>query len=138
MEFHLYVTCCFSLAILNILSLCLVFISLISMCLCMFLLGFILYGTLCLLDLIDSFLFHVGEIFNCHLFKNFHITFLFLFFLCDPYNANVGVFDIVSEVSDTILSSFHSFYFFSGLQKLFPIFYLPEQLCVFLLQIFCS
>ena len=40
--------------------LCLVFVSLISMCLDVFLLGFILYGTLCLLDLIDYFLFHVG------------------------------------------------------------------------------
>ena len=46
----------------------------------MFLLGFNLYGTLCLLDLIDYFLFHVGEIFNYNLFKNFLIPFLFLFF----------------------------------------------------------
>ena len=46
MEFHLYVTCCFSLAAFNILSSCLVFVSLISMCLGRFLLGFILYGTL--------------------------------------------------------------------------------------------
>ena len=44
--FPLYVTCCFSLAAFNILSLCLVFVSLISMCLGIFLLGFILYGTL--------------------------------------------------------------------------------------------
>ena len=47
MEFPLYVTCCFSFAAFNILSLCLVFVSLISICLGMFLLGFILYGTLC-------------------------------------------------------------------------------------------
>ena len=47
MGFPLYVTCCFSLAVFNILSLCLVFVSLISMCLGMFLRGFILYGTLC-------------------------------------------------------------------------------------------
>ena len=47
MEFPLYVTCCFSLAALNVFSLCLVFVSLISMCLGRFLLGFILYGTLC-------------------------------------------------------------------------------------------
>ena len=46
MGFPLYVTCCFSLSCFNILSLCLVFVSLISMCLGMFLLGFILYGTL--------------------------------------------------------------------------------------------
>ena len=47
MGFPLYVTCCFSLAAFNILSLCLVFVSLFSMWLGMFLLGFILYGTLC-------------------------------------------------------------------------------------------
>ena len=47
MGFPLYVTCCFSLAAFNIHSLCLAFVSLISMCLGMFLLGFILYGTLC-------------------------------------------------------------------------------------------
>ena len=47
MGFPFYVTCCFSLAAFNILSLCLVFVSLMSMCLGMFLPGFILYGTLC-------------------------------------------------------------------------------------------
>ena len=47
MGFPLYVICCFSLAAFNILSLCLVFVSLFSMCLGVFLLGFILYGTLC-------------------------------------------------------------------------------------------
>ena len=46
MGFPLYVTC-FSLAAFSILYLCLVFISLFSMCLGMFFLGFILYGTLC-------------------------------------------------------------------------------------------
>ena len=55
MGFPLYVTRCFSLAAFNILSLCLVFVSLIIMCLWVFLLGFILYGTLCLLDLTISF-----------------------------------------------------------------------------------
>ena len=43
----LYITFCCSLAAFNILSLWLVFVSLISMCLGIFLLGFILYGTLC-------------------------------------------------------------------------------------------
>ena len=47
MVFSLYFTCCFPLAAFNILSLCLVFVSLISMCLGIFLLGFILYGILC-------------------------------------------------------------------------------------------
>ena len=47
MGFPLSVTCCFSLAALNILSLRSVFVSLISMCLGLFLLGFILYRNLC-------------------------------------------------------------------------------------------
>ena len=80
MGFLLYVACCFSVAAFNILSLCLVFVSLISMCLGVFLLRFILYRTLCLLDLSDYFLFRVGEIFNYNLFKVFLIPFLFLFF----------------------------------------------------------
>ena len=46
MGFPLYVTCCFSLAAFNILSLRLVFVSLIGMYVGVFLLGFILYGTL--------------------------------------------------------------------------------------------
>ena len=60
---------------------------------------------------LDYFLFHVGEIFNYDLCKNFLRLFLFLFFFWDPYNSNVDAFDIVSEVSGTILSSFHPFYF---------------------------
>ena len=46
MGFPLYITCCFSLVFL-ILSLSLLFVSLISTCLGVFLLGFILHGTLC-------------------------------------------------------------------------------------------
>ena len=42
-----YVICCFSLAAFNIFSLCFIFDSLINMCLGVFLLGFILYRTLC-------------------------------------------------------------------------------------------
>ena len=110
MGFPLYVTCWFSLAAFNILFLCLIFVSLINLCLGLFLPGFILYGTLHLLDLIDYLLFHVGEIFNYNLFKNFLKAFLFLFFW-DPYNSNAGAFDIVTEVSETVLSFFHSFYF---------------------------
>ena len=111
MGFPFYVTCCFSLAAFNILSLCLIFVSLISTCLSVFLLRFALYGTLCLLALIDYFLLHAGEIFNYNLFKIFLIPFLFLFFYWDTYNSNVNAFDIVPDISETILSSFHSFYF---------------------------
>ena len=68
------------------------------------------WDSLCLLDLIGYFLFHVGEILNYNLVKNFLIPFLFLLFFWDPYNSN-GAFDTVPEVSETVLSSFHSFYF---------------------------
>ena len=47
MGFPLYITCFLSLATFNILSSCLIFVSLISMCLGMFLPGFILYGAVC-------------------------------------------------------------------------------------------
>ena len=111
MGFLLYITyspCCFSLVAFNILSLCLVFVSFISMCLGIFLLGFILFG---ILYASWIFLFHVGDIFNYNLFRNFLIPFLFLLFFWDPFNSNFGAFDIIPEVSETILSSFHSFYF---------------------------
>ena len=47
MGFLLYVICLFSLIAFNILSLSLIFVSLITMCLGVFLLTFILPGTLC-------------------------------------------------------------------------------------------
>ena len=111
MGFPLYVTCCFSLAAFNILfcmfSLC-QFDQYVSWCVSPWVCP--VWDSLCLLGLIDYFRFHVGEIFNYNLFKNFLLHFLFLFFIC---NSNVGIFDIdiVPEVSETILSSFHSFYF---------------------------
>ena len=47
MGVSLAVICCFSVVAFNILSLFLIFVSLITMCLGVFLLGFILPGTLC-------------------------------------------------------------------------------------------
>ena len=46
MGIPLYVICCFSLAAFNICSLCLIFVNLINMCLGVFHLGLILFGTL--------------------------------------------------------------------------------------------
>ena len=120
MGFPLYVTCCLSLAAFNILSLCLVFVSLISVSWHVSPWVYPVWDSLCLLDLIDYFPFHVGEVFNYNLFKNFLIPFILLFFFWDPYNSNVGAFDIIPEVSETILSSFHSFLLYSVFQKLFP------------------
>ena len=109
MGIPLYVICCFSLAAFNIFSLYLIFESLINMCLGMFLLGFILYGTF--LDWVDYLFSHIREVFNYNLFKYFLSPFLFLFFFWDPYNSNVGAFNVVPEVSEPVLNSFHSFFF---------------------------
>ena len=68
--------------------------SFISMCLGMFLLGFILPGTLQFLDFCDCFLFHVREILSYYLFKYFLKPLLSLFFW-DIYNVNVGEFNVV-------------------------------------------
>ena len=46
MGIHLCVICCFSPAAFNIYSFCLIFVNLINMCLAVFCLGFILFGTL--------------------------------------------------------------------------------------------
>ena len=78
---------------------------------CVSLCTYPVWDSLHLLNLIDHFLFHVGEIFNYNLLKKFLISLLLLFFFWDPYHSNVGAFDIVPEVSETVLSSFHSFYF---------------------------
>ena len=104
MGFPLYVTFCFSLAAFNIPSLCLVFVSLISMCLGVFLLGFILYGTLhdSCIWLTNSFSM-LGKFSTVISSKFFSYHFLFF---CEPYIFNVGAFDIVPEVSETILPSF--------------------------------
>ena len=111
MGFPLFVTFCFSLAAFNILSLCLV--CQLDQYVAWHVSPWVypVWDSLCLLDLIDYFLFHAGIISNYNLFKKFLIPSLFLFFFGDPYNSNVCAFDIVPEVSETLLSSFHSFYF---------------------------
>ena len=108
----LCVICCFSLAAFNICSLCLIFVNLINMHLEVFCLGFILFGTLGLLDLGDYFLPHFKEVINYYLLKYFFMVFLFAFIFLDSYDSNVGAFNIVAEVSEIVLISFNSFFFF--------------------------
>ena len=76
----------------------------ITMCLGVFLLGFILPRTLCFLDLVDYFLSHVREVFSYYLFTYFLRSFLSLSSFWDPYNVNVDVFN-VPEVSSAKFSS---------------------------------
>ena len=133
MGIPLYVICCFSLAASNIFSLFLIFDSLINLCLGVSLWVYPVWYSLCFLDLIDYFLSHIREVFHYNLFKYFLRPFLFLFFFWDPYNSNVGVFNVVPEVSQ-----FFSFFFlYSAPWQLFPPFFLPAHLSVLLPQLFC-
>ena len=103
MGIPLCVICCFSLAAFNICSLCLIFVNLINMCLGVFHLGFILFGTLVFLDLGDYFIPHFREVFNYYLLKYFLMVFLFVFFFWDSYDSNIEAFNIVLEVSEIVL-----------------------------------
>ena len=100
----------FSLVVFNILSLSLTFASLITMCLSVFLLGFILPGTLCFPYLSDYFLSHVKEVFSNYPFKYFLRFFLSLFSLWDPYIVSVVLLNVVTKLFR--VSSFFSFFFF--------------------------
>ena len=137
MGFPLYVTCCFSLAAFNFLLLYLVFVSLISICLGVFLLGFNpLQDSLCLLDLVDYFLFHVGEIFNYNLFKIFLIPFLFLFLFWDPI-IRMLVHVILSQRSLRPSSVLFIVFTLFCSSEVISTFYLPAHRFILLLQVFC-
>ena len=100
----------FSLAAFNICSLCLIFVNLINMCLGVFCLGFILFGTLWVSwTWVIIFFSILGKFSTCYLLKYFCMTFLFVFFW-DSYESNTLVFDIVPNVSEVVLISFNSFF----------------------------
>ena len=70
------------------------------------------WGPLDFVDMGGYFLPHLMEVFNYYLLKYFLTAFLFVFFFWNSYDLNVGTFNIVSEVSEVVLISFHSFFFF--------------------------
>ena len=110
--FELFDPLCFSLAAFNICSLCLIFINLITMYLgCIlgcFILGLSFLGFPGLGWLLP---YPFGGVFNYYL-KHFLMAFLSVFFFWGSYDSNVGAFDIVPEVSEFVLISFISFFFF--------------------------
>ena len=110
MRIPLYIICCFSFAAFNTCFSCLIFVNLINMCLGVFHLGFILFGTLGFLDLGVYFLSHFRDVFIYYLLKYFLMAFLFVFFFWDSYDLNIGAFNIVPEVSEVVLISFNSFF----------------------------
>ena len=115
-------------------SLCLVFVSLISMCLGMFLLEFILYGTLCAswtwptisfsrLTKFSSII--SSKIFSYPVFSSSGIPIIWMLV---HWHCPRGLWDYPQFFSFLLL--------YSALQKLFPPFYLPAHWFVLLLQIF--
>ena len=83
------------------------------MCLGLFRLGFILFETVWVSwTWVAYFLPHFREVFNYYLLKYFLMAFLFVVSFWDSYDLNAGVFNIVSEVSEVVLISFNSFFFF--------------------------
>ena len=79
--------------------------------LCCFTLGLSYLGLSGFLDMGGYFLPHFKEVFNYYLLKYFLMAFLFVFFLWDSYDLNVGEFNIVPEVSEVVLISFNYFFF---------------------------
>ena len=75
------------------------------------------WDSLCFLGLDVFFLSQVREIISYYIFKYVLCPFLSLFSFWDPYKVNVNVFDVVPEVSYTVLISFFfsPFVFFSVL-----------------------
>ena len=89
----------------------LIFISLITVCLGMFFLRFILPGTCASWSWVTVSFTMLGmfQLFSLQIFPL--VLSLCLFLVGNPFNANVGAFYIVPEVSYTVLTSFHSFSF---------------------------
>ena len=112
MGIPLCVICCFSLAAFIICSLCLIFVNVINMSWGVLPWVYPVWDSLGFLDLGDYFLPYFREFFSYFLLKYFLMVFLFVCFLWDAYDLNVGAFNIVSEVSEIVLISFHSFFFF--------------------------
>ena len=107
MGIPLCVICCFSLAAFNICSVCLIFVNLINMCLGVFHLGFILFGTLWVSWIWMAISFPILGKFSTIISSS-----IFVFFFWDSYDLNVRAFNIIPEASEIVLVSFNSFFFF--------------------------
>ena len=134
MGIPLCVICCFSFAAFNICSLCLIFISLINICLGVFHLGFILFGTLWVSWTWLAIFFPIlgkfptiisSSIFSCPFFlsSSSGITMIQM----------LGCLTLSQGVSEIVLILF---ILFPSLLHLFPPFYLPPHLSSLMLQLF--
>ena len=128
--------CCFSFADFNICSLCLIFISLINMCLGVFHLGFILFGTLWVSWTWVAISFPILGTFSAIISSSiFSHPFFLLSFSGIPMIQMLGCLTLSQR--SLRLSSF-LFILFSSLLHLFPPFYLPPHLSSLMPQlIYC-
>ena len=87
------------------------------------------WDSLGFLGLGGYFLPHFREVFNYYLLKYFLMAFLFVFFW-DSYDLNVGSFNIVLKVSEVVLISFNSFFFFLSASFISYFMLLTLQYCI--------
>ena len=87
----------------NIFSLSLIFVYLINMGLIVLSLVYLVWDSLCFLNLSQCFPSHVREVSSYNLFKYFLRLFLSVSSFWNLSNVNVGVFYVVPEVSETFL-----------------------------------
>ena len=93
----LYVICCFSPVPFNVFYLYLVFVSLINMCLGVFLFGFILYGLSAFWTWLTISFPILGKFLTIISSNIFSSPFSFFSFFWYHYNSNVGAFYVVPE-----------------------------------------
>ena len=136
MGIPLCVICCFSLAVFNICSLGLIFVSLIIMCLCVCVSPWVypVWDSLGFLDLGGYFLPHFREVFD-YLYSNiFSCPFLLSSSSATPIIQVLGCFNLIVDVSETVLiyfysSFFHSVAFISTILSSRSLILLPQLLC---------
>ena len=109
---------------------CYFFVSLVWL-IC-FSLGLSCVGLSALPELVWLFPVPCCKILDYNCFKYF--LWPFLFFFWDPYNSNVGAFNVIAEVSETVTFGFILF-LYSALLQLFPPFCLPAHYVFFCLGI---
>ena len=71
---------------------------------------YLVWDCLYFLDLSDLFFSLVREVFDCDLFRYLLRPFIFFFLFWDSYSSNVGVFNVVSEFSNTLFIFFFSLF----------------------------
>ena len=135
MRILLWVICCFFLDTFNICPLCLIFVSLINMCLGVFHLGFILFGTLWVSWTLVAISFPTLGKFSTIISSS---IFSYPFFLSISYGTPMiqMLGHLTLSQRSLRLSSFLLILFFPSLLHLFPSFYLPPHLSYLLPQLF--